>query len=1060
MVVEDGVRSYSSMGSFSSEGLLSMDAAEAGSMPSYDEDDAVPTMQGLPDIPHTPPASDEAERSNKGDLGEGARDNTPSDDATAKASSISHWINPPSATKNPAESAAPKLLSLPVDSLHNVASFLTPNDWFLNFGSTSKASLRVVREIGRRVQIHAFRCATEVVTAWKCVGEHADARALVALYISSGVPIYPHVMGHSFRTLLWRMQVEADALRQDQTPPPSSTDGDTSGDQSDGVDENPPTTPSQAASTVTLDPFWDEFAADSRSFEYSGRSYLEIKTCFQFGLEEEQGNDTLTPAVGSTNRVDPQAASRPSPRAPSSSNTRMSNAPSIPSVVVHQHLYDQHMQGAFSVSDHDGGVSTPPVSLSADFFHASSYRYPASAKRAGSTATSSSATSSTLGNEMQGIAAVAPLDGALSREFLREATSNLATRFTDFADILAGLDDSIGSLPLVPKRLSDERIHKLLKFVKPETYTSSRIAHTSCGRSDSRSVQKHLCSRFSTYERRLESFLANRDKGGFDECLLDFWDEFFPRTAMILYHDRHTAVPRISCLHKFLTTPLSKALGTIQCEIERIKTTNSGKGVTMTGRLFPTYEYRLFIRHRPHDDPSRSIHDDDEDDDEQDQRPTPRRDTVLMVARNKGRKYSESSSSVPIVSSSVKKGSNNYYLYMPQQNDIDSHYTSVNRLTEPRSNCPNGVGDDLRVDWNDPSRCMLLGRLQSNFIGTEFEIFVPQVRKRIRRKDEGSLQPLWDHSRSDDELDYECAAIGDSSTSIDTASRRNRFRLLSLRRSHALAEPAPLEAGDHSDNESTGERSRSLPRRNGRIRRSQSVSDIQSNVKQTRATRPNRRAIANNAVEKHHDEPTLYEEEDGAITYTANLLGSRPRIMDVCIPRVTEDGVRGADWKAYVKSCDDPDECRLLHCLRERVQQLENMAEQPPNNNVPNGRVDGAAGGRPVEAADLAVTATGVNATDAPAEVSDDFGLLALQNRPPWWNVELGSFVLNFGGRVSVASVKNFQLCDRGDQETILLQFGRIQGRHSFTMDYQHPLTAVQAFSIAISSLQSKISFG
>merc|ERR1712160_188306 len=91
---------------------------------------------------------------------------------------------------------------------------------------------------------------------------------------------------------------------------------------------------------------------------------------------------------------------------------------------------------------------------------------------------------------------------------------------------------------------------------------------------------------------------------------------------------------------------------------------------------------------------------------------------------------------------------------------------------------------------------------------------------------------------------------------------------------------------------------------------------------------------------------------------------------------------------------------------------------------------------------------------------STDFGLQALQNRPPWWNVELGAFVLNFGGRVSVASVKNFQLCDRNDQDHIMLQFGRIQGRHSFTMDFQYPLTGVQAFAIAISSLQSKISLG
>ena len=42
------------------------------------------------------------------------------------------------------------------------------------------------------------------------------------------------------------------------------------------------------------------------------------------------------------------------------------------------------------------------------------------------------------------------------------------------------------------------------------------------------------------------------------------------------------------------------------------------------------------------------------------------------------------------------------------------------------------------------------------------------------------------------------------------------------------------------------------------------------------------------------------EEENGVITYTANLLGNRPRIMDVCIPKVSDDGVAGADWRQYL----------------------------------------------------------------------------------------------------------------------------------------------------------------
>ena len=176
-----------------------------------------------------------------------------------------------------------------------------------------------------------------------------------------------------------------------------------------------------------------------------------------------------------------------------------------------------------------------------------------------------------------------------------------------------------------------------------------------------------------------------------------------------------------------------------------------------------------------------------------------------------------------------------------------------------------------------------------------------------------------------------------------------------------------------------------------------------------------------------------------SFTYTANLLGSRPRIMDVCIPKVTREGVAGVEWNKYLENSDDVDTTtgnRMLNRLKNIQQRLEN--EEPNQGEERDGEAE--------------------NSDNPPPP--DNFGLLALQNRPPWWNVELGSFVLNFGGRVSVASVKNFQLCDRSDQDYIMLQFGRIAGRHSFTMDFQHPLTAVQAFAIAISSLQSKISFG
>ncbi|KAL5108139.1 hypothetical protein TcWFU_008927 [Taenia crassiceps] len=83
-------------------------------------------------------------------------------------------------------------------------------------------------------------------------------------------------------------------------------------------------------------------------------------------------------------------------------------------------------------------------------------------------------------------------------------------------------------------------------------------------------------------------------------------------------------------------------------------------------------------------------------------------------------------------------------------------------------------------------------------------------------------------------------------------------------------------------------------------------------------------------------------------------------------------------------------------------------------------------------------------------------GVMELHNKKPMWNEETQSYVLNFHGRVTQASVKNFQLIDNSDESTILMQFGRVSS-DIFTMDYTYPLTALQAFGIAVSSLAGKL---
>ncbi|CAH8354915.1 unnamed protein product [Eruca vesicaria subsp. sativa] len=90
-------------------------------------------------------------------------------------------------------------------------------------------------------------------------------------------------------------------------------------------------------------------------------------------------------------------------------------------------------------------------------------------------------------------------------------------------------------------------------------------------------------------------------------------------------------------------------------------------------------------------------------------------------------------------------------------------------------------------------------------------------------------------------------------------------------------------------------------------------------------------------------------------------------------------------------------------------------------------------------------------------------GLLVLKNKAPRWHEQLQCWCLNFNGRVTVASVKNFQLVaapENGpagpEHENVILQFGKV-GKDVFTMDFQYPISAFQAFTICLSSFDTKI---
>lgn len=108
----------------------------------------------------------------------------------------------------------------------------------------------------------------------------------------------------------------------------------------------------------------------------------------------------------------------------------------------------------------------------------------------------------------------------------------------------------------------------------------------------------------------------------------------------------------------------------------------------------------------------------------------------------------------------------------------------------------------------------------------------------------------------------------------------------------------------------------------------------------------------------------------GVVMYAANVLGSRgPRKMQVALPPVDEND-RIVTWRSGFRSAPNDD---MLTRIKDR------------------------------------------NCRD----------LVYLINKPPRWNEQVGAYVLNFNGRVTMASVKNFQLVDPEDLNSIVLQVGQ-----------------------------------
>lgn len=80
------------------------------------------------------------------------------------------------------------------------------------------------------------------------------------------------------------------------------------------------------------------------------------------------------------------------------------------------------------------------------------------------------------------------------------------------------------------------------------------------------------------------------------------------------------------------------------------------------------------------------------------------------------------------------------------------------------------------------------------------------------------------------------------------------------------------------------------------------------------------------------------------------------------------------------------------------------------------------------------------------------------RNKTPKWNASIEAYVLNFYGRATVSSIKNFIMVGERDNENAepKVLFGKF-GKDLFNMDIRYPFNLLQGVALALSSFDKKL---
>ena len=210
-----------------------------------------------------------------------------------------------------------------------------------------------------------------------------------------------------------------------------------------------------------------------------------------------------------------------------------------------------------------------------------------------------------------------------------------------------------------------------------------------------------------------------------------------------------------------------------------------------------------------------------------------------------------------------------------------------------------------------------------------------------------------------------------------------------------------------------------------------------------------------------NDESSL-RKEYLSISYELNLFGFKgPRQMLVIIPGMDNEFNR-EDF--FIKNENDS----ILSAWKKLEDKLKSQSKKDNTPSVQGSNVSQASRSKNElntstleiqENVDINNNNTSNNDNNNLADESkfdDQANVVKLINKAPTWHAQLKSFALNFKGRVTQASVKNYQIIHEVNSDYIVTQFGKVDDE-LYTCDYSYPMCALQAFGIALTSIHNKL---